>query len=84
MPVSDNRANFKQFRRLGPNPDQDYCGCQGRNGCHRVHHDAQGAAIDISHGGMRIRYMDNRQQHQQNQAHHNRQPQSTWPSAIVS
>jgi hypothetical protein len=83
MPVSDNLANFKRLRRLGSNPDKDKCGSQNRDGRHRVHHDAQGAAVDIPGGRMRNRYMDNRQQHQQNQAHHDRQSQSTRPSMAI-
>jgi hypothetical protein len=58
MPVSDNRADFKLFRRWGADPDQDNRRREDQEGCHRAHHDAQWATVGIAGGRMRIRCMD--------------------------
>ena len=58
MPVSDNRADFKQLRRWGSDPDQDNRRCNHHEGCHRAHHDAQRATVGIARGRMCIRCMD--------------------------
>jgi hypothetical protein len=43
-----------------------------------MHRDAKRAMIGIGVDRMCKRYMDNRQQHKQDQAHRYRHPQSAW------
>ncbi len=85
MPVSNNGANLSRLRRLCSDPDEDDRGRQDQEGRDRVHDDAQGTMIDVTCDRMRIRCVDHAKQQKQNQAHHERQPQSYWARmAMVS
>ena len=78
MPVSTNRASFKRRQRRGSDPDHDNANCHDDERHDRVHHDAERAMIGIGGDRMHKRHVDNRQQHQQDQAQPNHRPQSVW------
>ena len=77
MPVPDDRLWRKNL--CGSlDPDQhDYGGCD-RDGRCCVHHDTQRAMVCIAYERVRVRYLDDSQQRQQDKTHHGDQRQSTW------
>jgi hypothetical protein len=79
MPVSDDRANFKEYWRGGSKPDQDNHDQHNHDGRDRVHHDAYCAMVGVAFGRMNVRHLDNSQKRQQDQAHYRRHFQSTSP-----
>jgi hypothetical protein len=50
MPVSGNRASFKELWRLGTNPDQDHGDGHDYKWRHRVHHNAKWAMVSVIRG----------------------------------
>jgi hypothetical protein len=72
MPISNNRASLKQHRYGGSDPDQQNRDYHHQKGHNRVHHDAKRAMIGIGVDRMCKRYMDNRHQQKQHQAHSHR------------
>ncbi len=56
MPVSTNRANFKQGQRRGSDPDKQEPDDEHK-GHHGVHYDAERAMIGVTPNGMDMRHL---------------------------
>jgi hypothetical protein len=76
MPVPDRRAHFKD-RRWNPDRDQHHHGGSHRNRSRGVHGNAQRATVGGVFVGMDVRYLDNGQQRQQDEAQNRYGRQST-------
>jgi hypothetical protein len=58
MPVSDHRASFEQYKRGGPDPDQNDSGQVGCDRNYRVHQNAYRAMVCIAFNRMHVRQLD--------------------------
>ena len=83
MPVSGDRANFKNHWRRGFDSNQDNHDQHNHDGHDRMHHDAYCAMVGIAVRCMDVRHLDNGQKRQQDKAHHSRYPQSIWLGVTI-
>lgn len=71
MPVAKDRTRV-QHRRLCPDLDEKDRRDSHGDGRHSVHSDAQRAMVCLGLQGMDVRDLENRNQRQQDEAHHHR------------
>lgn len=74
MPVSGDRANFKERRCRSPDPDQNSRHQHDHERHDRVHRNTERATVGIGIRGMDVRYLDHDQKRQEDDAHHSRYP----------
>jgi hypothetical protein len=83
MPVSDDRASFEQYKRGGPNPDQNDSGQYGGARNYRVHQNAYRAMVCIACNRMHMRHLDQNEKCQQDEANYSRHLENAWLSAAI-
>jgi hypothetical protein len=82
MPWPYDRARFEN-RYGGPNLDKNDGRRANGDRSNGVQHDAQRTVVGIGFQGMYMRYLDDRQQRQQNEAHHRRYRKGSRPGTIL-
>ena len=72
MPVSDDRASFEEYKRGGPDPDQNDSGQDGWDRNYRVHQNAYRTMVCIACNRMHVRQLDQNEKCQQDEANYSR------------
>lgn len=83
MPVANNRPNFKQLWRACSDSDQCHYDGYDQERNHGVHDEANRTVVGGAYVGMPIGYVDHCQQHDYDEAHCNRHPQSARPWTMI-
>lgn len=82
MPVPNHRPH-RESRRAALHLDQDYDGSRSRHRGRGVHDNTQRAMVGIRAQGVKMGYLDNHQERQQNQAHRCYPPETKWFKAAA-